>query len=414
MVLGVVAQAEFTVSDVHVEPGQPHVLHLTLVNLSNHTEQFTLVPSGLLAGWTRVEPPIVTLFGGSHQQIQVTLKPPQLPSTPAGPAPLTIRVIPQGEPDEVVLAETTVIIGAFHDRRLHLLQPVVRSRRRATFEFLLENQGNSQASCRLHLIDTSHRLDGDFDPPAVGVEPGANSLVRLRMKAVHRHWKGSSRTLPFAIEADQQGFPTASANATYVQTPVLPQKLGRRLVAFAAVCGLLVAAWFALAKPAVERAARDAVDEEPRVTVPVTALPGQTLPPQTTQPADNSTPTTAAAEDLGRPFQKYFTVSAGLGATQRDTFTVPDGQELRVTTMVLQNTNADVGRATFLKNDVTLATWNLDTVLPNVDPFPLGGPLVLEAGAVLAFDVTCDSVGSGTGSACVDGLFVNGALFNAT
>ena len=64
-----------------------------------------------------------------------------------------------------------------------MLQPLRRGRRRATYEFMVENHGNNLASCRLHLVDRTERVDGSFDPPAVGVASGSQSLVRLRLKA---------------------------------------------------------------------------------------------------------------------------------------------------------------------------------------------------------------------------------------
>ena len=91
-----VARAEFANDDVSVAPGTATSLELILANLGNRTETFTLVPSGLLAGWVRIDPPTVTLFGGSQETITVTLKPPQLSTTPAGPAPLTVHVHPPG------------------------------------------------------------------------------------------------------------------------------------------------------------------------------------------------------------------------------------------------------------------------------------------------------------------------------
>ena len=412
-----VAQAEFSTTDVTVQPGETETLTLTIVNLANTTETFTFVPSGLLSGWVHIEPPTVTLFGGSREAIDVTLRPPRLASTPAGPAPLTVRVIPQDDPDEVVIAETTAIVGAFHDRRIHMLQPVVRSSRRANFEFLVDNQGNSQASCRLHLIDTSQRLDGDFDPPAVGVAPGENSLVRLKMKAVRRQWRRGSRILPFSIEADQQGFPTASANANFVQTPFFPERLGRKVIAAVVVLGALAGAWFGLLKPLTERTARDAVVDTAAtvVTVPVVTIPGDTAPP-TTQAPDVSAPVTAppVAADEGEPFTKLFQVSVDVGQTQPDSYTVPDGKVLRITTVVLQNAYRDEGLATFLKNETVIYSWNLGLSLYNVDPLPLSSPIVFEAGTIAQFQVTCDASGlDSPNQLCNDGLLINGVLVDA-
>jgi hypothetical protein len=414
-----VAQAEFSTTDVTVQPGETETFTLAILNLGNTTETFTFVPSGLLSGWVRIEPPTITLFGGSHEAIAVTLRPPRLASTPAGPAPLTVRIIPQDDPDEVVIAETTAVIGAFHDRHIHMLQPVVRSSRRANFEFLVDNQGNSQASCRLHLIDTSQRLDGDFDPPAVGVAPGENSLVRLKLKAIRRQWRRGSRILPFSIEADQQSFPTASADANFVQTPFFPEHLGRKFIAAAAVLGALAGAWFGLLKPLTERTARDAVDDNTAttiVTVPVVTAPGDTAP-TTTQAPDVSAPVTVApvaAADEGEPFTKFFQVSVDPEQTQPDSFTVPDGKVLRITTVVLQNAYRDGGLATFLKNDTVLYSWNLGLTLDNVDPLPLSSPIVFEAGAIAQFQVTCDTVGPDSpNQLCNDGLLINGILVDA-
>ncbi len=400
-----VAQAQFSTSDVMVQPGHAETLSMTLSNLGNRTETFTLVPSGLVAGWVRLAPPTVTLFGGSSETIQVTLRPPELSSTPAGPAPLTVRIIPQNEPDEVIIAETTVVIGAFHDRRVHLLQPVVRSRRRATYEFLVENQGNSQASCRLHLIDTTQRLDGDFDPPAVGIEPGGTSLVRLRMKAVRRQWRRGSRTLPFAIEADQQGFPTAVANANFVQTPLVPQHLGRRFAALVVLGGALAGAWFGLIKPATRRAAKDAVrDFTPAV---VTTLPGAPISTQVTV-VEPAAPTTTLPDE-GTLFSNRFSVDIGPNESKAAQYQVPAGKELRVTDLVMQNVNADKGLATVTKNDTVVAQWDLDRGAYNNDPLQFVSPIVFEAGSTMSFTVACDAPGSVSGQ-CSEGLLVIGKL----
>lgn len=402
-----VAQAQFSATDVQIQPGEVETLSLTLFNLDDHTETFTLVPSGLVAGWVRLSPPVVTLFGGSHEVITVTLRPPLLASTAAGPAPLTVRIIPQEEPDDVTIAETTVQIGAFHDRRIQVLQPVLRARRRATFEFLIENHGNMQASCRLHLIDTTQRLDGDFDPPAVGVEPGAKSLVRLRLKSLHRQWSSGSRTLPYSIEADQQGFPTATANATFVQTSLMPERLGRKVFAAVAFVGLLVGSWFALIKPAAEHAARDAMKGQTPVVVPTT-LPGQQTPTDSTLAPNNSVPVNNSAAGA-QPFNHRLEVKVALSASGSDQYVVPTGKVLRVTDVVLQNPNLDTGPATLSNNDAVLVPWRLENATGN-DSLPLVSPLVFTAGDKVTFQFTCASVGDAPTGTCVPAVLLSGTL----
>lgn len=420
-----VAHAEFSTSEVAVAPGESRDFELALTNLASTAEMFTLVPSGLLAGWVQITPPTVSLEAGARHKVVVTLHPPRLATTPAGAAPLTVRIIPHDEPDDVILAETIAILDAFHDRRVQLLQPVVRSRRRAVCEFLVENHGNSQASCRLHLIDTSRRLDGDFDPPAVGVEPGGNSLVRLRMKAVRRQWRRGSRTIPFSIEADQQGFPTAAGTATFVQTPILPERFGRRLLALALIAGLLTGAWFAFLKPLTERTARDAVADQPDPVV-VTIVNGdataadsdvnagdqEPLSTAVPTPAPQTTAVPVAVADPGTGFNKRFVVTTQVGTTQRDQYAVPPGKELRITDVILQNVNGDGGLATFSANDAPQQQWDLSTSIDNIDPLNLFSPLVFRAGTVLTFQVECQTSGVSTG-VCTQGLLVSGLEFDA-
>jgi len=409
---------------VAVQPGETETLSLTLHNIGNHTETYTLVPSGLLAGWVRVEPPTVTLFGGTSEVIEVAIRPPQLPTTPAGPAPLTVRVIPLDEPDEVVIAESTAIIGTFDARHIRLLQPVVRSRRRASYEFLVENAGNSQANCRLHLIETTHRLDGDFNPAAVGIEPGGTSLVRLRMKAIRRQWTRGVRTIPFSIEADQQGFPTAVANGTFVQTPMVPERIGARIAGVVLFIGALAAAWFAVIKPATKRAAEDAVRDQPGAEVVVTTVPVTTpvtVAPASTVPGDTLPPTTAPvitavlapstpATDEGVLFSKRLAVTVASSEGEKsDTITVAPNQELRITDIDLQNVHRDSGLATVTTGDNQIIwQWDLGSVYFNNEPLSFRSAIVLPAGSTLTFTVKCDA--PGTSGSCIEGLLVSGRL----
>ncbi len=405
-----VAQAQFSTFDLDVQPGDTETLSLTVTNLGGHTETFTLVPAGLVAGWVRLSPPVVTLFGGSSEVVTVTLRPPMLASTAAGPAPLTVRVIPQDEPDDVTVAETTVNIGAFHDRRVQALQPVLRGLRRATFDFLVENHGNEQASCRLHLIDTTQRLDGDFHPPAVGVEPGAKSLVRLRLKALHRQWRSRSRTLAFSVEADQQGFPTATAHATLVQTPMLPEGLERKVLGLATAAVFATIAWFVLLKPVVESAAKDAVKSNKPAATAVT-VPGQATP--SSLASDSSTPVDNSGIPKGAdPFNQRMELKVAPSASGSGEYVVPGGKVLRITDVMLQNPNLDTGPASLSNNDQVLIPWRLENAAGN-ESLPLVSPLVFKAGDKLTFTFTCSSVGDPSTGACVPAVLLSGTLANS-
>ena len=176
-------QAWFSNDEVELDAGSSVTLTLSIQNVGESTASYTIVPSGLTANWVTVDRGNLTLFAGSSDVVEVEVMPPRLPTTSAGPSVIGVRVIPTEDPDSQANAETTLDILPFDDRRIVALHPVARARRRTNFEFMVENHGNGLASCRLRLVDPSGRIDGTFDPPAVGVAPGGSSLVRFRAKA---------------------------------------------------------------------------------------------------------------------------------------------------------------------------------------------------------------------------------------
>lgn len=398
------AQGWFTQGDVDVMPGSAAVLQLTVMNLADTTDSFVLTPVGMAAGWSTIEPAMLTLFGGAQQTVDVVLRPPMLPSTTAGPTSLSVRIVPQHDPDNIATAETTLVIAGSFDRRVNLLQPAQRGRRGATFEMMVENRGNTLASCRMHLVDPSGRVEGEFDPPAAGIEPGASTLVRLRMRANGLQWERRPRTIPFRIDADQAGSPTATAPATFVQAPVLPERLVGRLAALAVTGGLLVGAWFGVIKPAI----RDEVDRAVRDDAPASTAPTQTTLPD--GPTDTTLPD--GPVDEGTITNFALPVSVPQGQTLTNQFTVPAGKRLRVTDMTVQNPNIDQGTLLISRNQSTLLTYNLGNVFPEV-PVALVTPLEFQAGEQLVVSVACAGVGDPTQTNCSPNVLVSGVLVDA-
>lgn len=399
------AQAWFSSGDVDVAPGTTAVLQLTVVNLSDTTDSFVLTPVGMPAGWTTLRPANLTLFGGTQQIVDVEVAPPMLPSTTAGPTALSVRIVPQHDPDNLTTAETTLIIGESFDRRLNVLQPALRGRRTATYDMMLENRGNTQASCRLHLVDPSGRIEGEFDPPAAGVEPGASTLVRLKVHTTGMQWQRHPRTVPFRIDADQPGSPTATSPATFVQTPVVPENLIGRLVAGGAALAVLGLAWIALVKPAIDDAAQAAVDK---------AVPTQSTTLDSSPDAGSeSTVVTTPVDDKGTIVNIPLPVSVPQGQSGANQYTVPAGKVLRVTDLIVQNPQVDNGTLVVSRDGNALFTYSFAPMFGLDVDQPLVTPLELAANQQLTVTVTCDGVSDLTATACNANVFVSGRLVDA-
>ncbi|MFK7919080.1 MAG: hypothetical protein AB8G14_13470 [Ilumatobacter sp.] len=402
-------QAWFSNEDVELDPGSSIALKLSVQNLGEATDSYTIVPSGLTADWVKVDRGNVTLFGGSLDVIDITIAPPRLPSTTAGPTVIGVRIISGSSPDDNVVAETTLDVQSFDDRRIVALQPVIRARRRANYEFMVENHGNGLASCRLRLIDPSKRVDGSFDPPAVGVAPGGASLVRLKARAKRGIFRRAVQTLDFQVEAEQPGHDPSDASLSLVQPSTVALASVAKVIGAAAVIGALVGAWFGVVRPEIRDAAADKVDErleEFDAAVEQIAAESNTESPITTEPEveeDTSRPT----EDLGEP--DFFRLSATPGAlsTSDDSFTVPDGQLFDLTDIRIENANNDTGRASLLVNNIETYVWSLANIRGQLFE-PSITQIRLEPGDNLTFSVRCDAVGDPALGTCFNAINVGG------
>lgn len=405
--LGVSLQAWFSHDEIDVTPGSTVTLPLTIHNLGDVTESYTIVPAGLAASWTKVSRGNLTLFGGSQEVVDIEVSPPELPTTSAGPTAIAIRIIPLGDADDAMVAETMVVIEPFDDCRLVPLQPIQRTRHRATYEFMVENHGNTVASCRLHLIDPTDRVDGDFDPPAVGVAPGAASLVRLKARARHGGFRQSTRTIDFDVEAGRQGHPPISTSMALVQSPTIAVgAIGRAVAALAVVAGLALA-WFALIRPAIENSVTDEVAKQNAALGPMTtpdAGATTTTVPGQTSPSGNSV--------AGEPTFYRLEVAPALTTVADASVTMPDGQVFDMTDVRIENAANDKGSATLLVNGKKVFVWSLDNIRGSLFE-PRITSIRLQPGDIVAFSVRCDEIGDPTQATCTNAVNIGGEAGNS-
>ncbi len=395
--LGVSVQAWFSHDEISAVPGSTLTLPLTIHNLGEATESYTIVPAGLAASWTIVSRGNLTLFGGSQEVIDIEVSPPELSTTTAGPTAIAIRIIPLGDADDAMVAETTIVVEPFDDCRIVALQPIQRARRRATYEFMVENHGNTVASCRLHLIDSSNRVDGDFDPPAVGVAPGAGSLVRLKARAQHSGFRHHSRTLDFDVEAVRQGHPPIPSSLALVQSPTIPTDAIAKGFAVVVVLGGLALAWFGLVKPTIE----DTVASK---------MSTQTIDESESTPTGVVTTTlepTGDASVVGEPSFFRLSVAPALTAVADSSQTLPDDQIFDLTDVRIENPFNDKGVATLLINGEQAFVWSLENVRGSVFE-PRITPIRLQPGDIVAFSVKCDEIGDATRATCTTAVNIGG------
>jgi hypothetical protein len=394
--------------DVRAKPGESTTLPLSIENAGEHTETFTIIPAGLAAGWTTVTRSTITLFGGSIDVVEVVIRPPAIHTTSSGPNAVAVRVIAQSNPDETTIAETVVFIEPFDDRRIVMLQPLQRARRRASYEFMLENHGNSLANCRLHLVDVANRVDGTFDPPAVGVAPGGRSLVRLRLRTKGRPFRGREQQLSFEIEATEPEHARAMARATLIQPATIPARLLLRSLAVLAAIAAVVGAWFGVVRPELREAADRAVEdriaeiESPAPVSTIVNAPATTVAGPVDEPDDDV--------DLGVVDAHRIAVDVAIGQERSESVLVPPDSRFLLTDVVLQNPNNDLGIARLLQNEDVLYTWNLGEMTSANEFQPRVSPLPFEPADSIVFSVSCAAAGDVAATGCDVSVLLTGQL----
>jgi hypothetical protein len=402
-------QAWFVQEDMTVRPGTPASLSVVVENVGDRTESYTIIPAGLSAAWTTVTRPNVTLFGGSRDVIEVTVRPPAIPSTSSGPTAVSVRVIPQSDPDESTVTETIIAVSPFDDRRITVLQPLQRGRRRATYEFMVDNNGNNLASCRLHLVDTSGRVDGSFDPPAVGVAPGSSSLVRLKLRAKRSFFRRAERQIDFEVEATEPEHEPATGRATLIQPSTIPARtIGRAVLALAGIA-LVIGAWYWVVRPEIRDAADRAVADEVGQLAPTTQSTTVSTTTTTLPVADEADPVPTAAVP-GEPVSYRIAVDVGITQERSESMSVPPDSQFLMTDLVLQNPNGDLGTAQLLRNGDVLYTWDLGAMNSANEFQPRVSPLPFEPSDNIVLSVACEAAGKPSGTGCETAVLLGGML----
>lgn len=407
--------AWFTNDEVAVQPGSTLILPLRIQNLGDNEEIVAVLPAGPASSWITIPAVELVVPAGSVRGVDLEVKPPELPTTNAGPTTVAVRIIPQDERVELSV-ETTIDVLPFDLRRVVALQPVLRSRRRATYEFMVENEGNNMASCRLRLVDLTDRIDGSFDPPAVGVAPGESSLVQLRAKTIRRRFRRSTSTLEFEVEAEQQGHTPARSTFALVQPPTIPMVLLGRLLLLLALLGAAVAAWYWVVQPAIEDAAADEVDrlvaesaaaaEEEAEAAALTTVAEEPPQPETVAPDEEP----QEEEPEGEPDFLRLKVEPGLTQTEDASFTVPDDEVFDMTDVRVENPFNDSGLATLMVNGEEVFVWSLENIRGSLfEPSITQKRLV--GGDNVTFSVRCDAISDPFRSTCTNAVNVGGLVY---
>jgi len=392
-----------------VGAGETATFDLQVRNTGTVVDEFTFEVLGDVPDWVQVEPAVLPLFPGTEETVRVRVTPPRASTTQSGQVAFAIRAVSREDPGGSAVAEATLDVAPFSDLFIELVPRTVRGRRRGKTDLAVDNRGNVPVHLDLVGLDPDEQLAILVDPGAMTSEPGTATFADVVVRPKARFWRGPSKTLPFQVIAtpvEEGGGEPLTTNGTMVQEAAVPPWLARTALLGLLLLLLLIPLWFAFLKPRVESTARDAAQEEVEEALVEAGIDpdgggaagGGEQAGGGEAEEDEGTPVTVTTtsevepedEGPGEPTDLRLAVTAPPGGTSVAPFTVPAGELLRITDIVLQNPQGDTGRIEVRRDGAVLLALALQN-FRDID-YHFVAPLIFQSGQTLELRIVCDAV----------------------
>jgi hypothetical protein len=258
--MGVITSIES--ASVTAEPGATTSCTVRVRNTGMVVDQVLLDILGDAKAWTTVEPDRLNLLPGTDAQAQVVFRPPRSSAVLAGPVPFAIRAMSSEDPDSSSIEEGAVEVGRFSDVRAVLAPGTARGPRKARYQLIVENQGNTPTQATVSVSDPDLLLEFRVKPRNLVTQPGTATYVRLRTAPKKRFLRGPDRTLPFQVLVQAEDCAPVTVNGVMIQEQIMPGWLLPAIAIVIAAGTALVVLWFTVLKPQVQSMATEAVNSQ--------------------------------------------------------------------------------------------------------------------------------------------------------
>ncbi|MEE1812238.1 COG1470 family protein [Streptomyces sp. BE133] len=428
-------------SSVTAAPGEETALPLRILNSGSTVEEYRFEVVGACAAWSTVEPATLSLYPGDSQTVSLVLRPPRDSTVLAGETTFGIRVVPTSEQGDTVVPEGRVTVLPFTETTAELVPRSSHGAWRGRHQLAVDNRGNTPATVRLGAQSGTERARVTFAADALQIAPGRAEFGKLRIRPAKRVWRGTPVTHPFQVvatpvvtEGQDQVAPVV-LDGSYQQEPILPRWLPRALITAAVLLIALVGLWYALLRPAVKSAAREAITPD-AVRSAVAADKSKAPDNGTTagtgsgggdssganggspKPSPSPSPgasdgATAAAAAAPTSAQVQVRDSVGGGSNTSTALQVPSGHTFQLTDIVVQNPQGDAGTLVVSSGrDAPVLRLALENFRDSDYHFVT--PILVPAGGKVTMTVDCRKVGkpvnAPTPSRCAESLFLGGTM----
>ncbi|MER7700957.1 hypothetical protein [Streptomyces sp. NPDC096095] len=437
--------ASLDASSVTVVPGEETTLSLQILNSGRTVEEYHFEVVGACAAYSAVEPAVLSLYPGDSGSVSLVMRPPRDATVPAGETTFGVRVMPTGERGDTVVPEGRVTVLPFTETTAELVPRSSNGSRSGRHQFAVDNRGNTPVTVRLGAQPGTEQARVVFAASELRIEPGHAEFAKLRVRPAKRMWRGTPVTHAFQVFAapqppeGEEPPPPVLVDGSYQQEPILPRWLPRALLTAALLVLVMAGLWYALLRPAVKSAAREAVTPEAvrsaaaadRSEAPDEGGPdgtgsgggaaagagtgggsaGPTPSPGSSAPGADGGGDTAA----GAPASAQVRVrdAVGGGPNTGTALEVPAGHTFQLTDIVVQNPQGDAGTVIVTAGeDTRVLSLGLENFRDSDYHFVT--PIQVPAGGKVTMTIDCRRIGKPVGapapSRCSSSMFLGGTM----
>jgi hypothetical protein len=206
---------------LNVVAGQEAIVEVILLNRGSSADTLTLAVEGWPAPWVRLPEAPVRVDAGSQAVVRLTLHVPATPGMRGGTYEVQLHARSVAQPQSGALLRATWNVAAPPSLSMRITPETARGRDQARYTVQLTNQGGTTAHVVLMAEDDNQALAYNFAQHELHLAPGETAEMTLEVRSNRRVF-GGAQTHRFTVTAAVLGVGPAKAEATFVQTSLLP------------------------------------------------------------------------------------------------------------------------------------------------------------------------------------------------
>ena len=395
--------ASLDLPQLDLPPGGEASCLLTVRNQTDIVEGYQIEVLGNAAAWAEVDPPTLRLYPGSDAAIRITFRMPNNVKVAVRDIPFAVRVTPMERPDEVVVPEGLLRIGAVTELGGDLLPETSKTRRSAQHDVAIDNMGNVPVRVTVQGSDPEEALTLRAHPVALVIPPGEAVIAQLRVKHRALLWKGKPVPRKFRVAVTSPDVPPVLLDGTSVQRPIIGAWMWKAAIALLALALLAAGLWAGLVKPAVKSAADKAAQDAVAVSASQQAAAveqsakangggggggGQTSPSAGAATASGGESAATAATS----YYQTISLDAATGKTTKKDVPRTAKTRLQVSYIQLQAPQGDTATLNVLIGNQVLFPYQLYNIrIYDVHPQPA---IEVPANTTLRLELACSKPGT--------------------